>query len=96
MTELEHKDWIINHLKDNINSSHKLLVHLLQDIGVGNGEVGWIEHGDEDEVLKRDSLYMDGELIFGFEAISYVLKQKDEEIAKLNSAIEEITKNLKS
>ncbi len=48
---------------------HDLLVRLLKEAGVGTGERGWIGHDMENGEWVRDPLSLEGELLFGMEAI---------------------------
>lgn len=49
---------------------HDKICDAFKTYGVGDGSRGWIEHSDHDnEPLRRDQLSIDGELIFGIEAV---------------------------
>ena len=68
-----------------MNKSHKLLIELLEGIGVGNGEQGYIEHCYKGKLIK-DTLTFDGELILGFDAIHDLVNGLRSEIEALKAS----------
>jgi hypothetical protein len=60
--ELKERTWL--------DRAHMFFLRGLKDLGLSDGEPGWIEHLDEDLVTPRkDSFSLEGEIYFGFEAI---------------------------
>ena len=59
------------------HQEHLKVLKTLESFGIGDGTQGYIDHTDEDGTLKHDALTMEGDLIFGIEAI--IAKTKNEE-----------------
>lgn len=64
-------------LREKIKRAHKLFVECMKEVGLGDGEIGWIEHSHEDKLV-RDPLSLDGEILFGFEAIKEALSRQSQ------------------
>jgi len=62
-------------LREKLKGAHSLFIECMKNVGLGKGEKGYIEHSVEGESI-RDSLSLDGEIIFGFELIHEALSGK--------------------
>lgn len=76
---LEERDSIVF----SASKARKSLLGYLKQLGVSDGTPGYIEHADEDDVMKKDQLSFDGEMLFGFMAIEEMVKELRERIRLL-------------
>lgn len=83
MSGLEKKDgWNPEGYPDSKERCHKMLLGHMKDLGLGNGERGWIEHSDESGNLVRDEFSFEGELLFAFASIEGLIAElKEKELA---------------
>lgn len=62
-------------IRERIERAHRLLVDIMHNLGLGDGNKGWIQH-DEDGKSVRDTLSLEGELCMWGEVIHDVLAQQ--------------------
>ena len=63
---------------------HNIVLGILKQYGVSDGERGWINHSGQDGKFFNDPLSLEGELLFGIEAIVEMAKAKERESAQAN------------
>lgn len=63
-------------IRERIDRAHHLLVDIMHNLGLGDGNKGWIEHSEEDGKLVRDTLSLEGEIVMWGEAVAEVLAQQ--------------------
>lgn len=60
---------------------YRLMLDQFKHLGVSDGEPGWIEHSDQDGTLRKDRLSFEGEMIFGFDAITERIAMLEHQLA---------------
>jgi len=59
---------------DSKERCRKMLLRHMKDLGLSDGNPGWIEHSDEGGKIVRDALSFEGELLFAFQVIGDALQ----------------------
>lgn len=66
--------WNPDGYADSKERCRKMLLRQMKDLGLSDGNAGWIEHSNEDGEIVRDALSFEGELLFAFQVIGDALQ----------------------